>query len=127
MALQKGEEYKVHFIGNRASFLSVFARWYAAPLAKKLRRPYVHLVFGARQTGKSTLIRSLLPPDAWVLDLSNPEERSRYLALPGDFVQACKALGKRARPRFVFVDEVQSVPAIFDAVQHLYDSDKNRW
>jgi predicted AAA+ superfamily ATPase len=25
------------------------------------------------------------------------------------------------------VDEVQSVPAIFDAVQHLYDSDKRRW
>lgn len=27
----------------------------------------------------------------------------------------------------MFVDEVQAVPAIFDAVQHLYDADKTRW
>ncbi len=27
----------------------------------------------------------------------------------------------------MFVDEAQSVPSIFDAVQHLYDGDKNRW
>lgn len=105
----------------------VFDRWYSGPLKKKLARPYVHLVFGARQTGKSTLIRSLLPKDALILDLSNPEERSRYLANPGDFVQTCRALRKRSRPWHVFVDEVQSVPAIFDAVQHLYDSDKTRW
>ena len=27
----------------------------------------------------------------------------------------------------MFIDEVQAVPALFDAVQHLYDSDKKRW
>jgi predicted AAA+ superfamily ATPase len=105
----------------------MYARWYAAALSKKLRRPYVHLVFGARQTGKSTLIRSLLPADALILDLSNPEERSRHLANPREFVQMCRALRQRSKPWFVFVDEVQTVPALFDAVQHLYDSDKTRW
>jgi uncharacterized protein len=105
----------------------VFARWYAAILEQKLRRPYVHLVFGARQTGKSTLIRSQLPDDALIVDLSDPEERSRHLAAPGDFIRTCRALRSRRQPWFVFVDEVQSVPAIFDAVQHLYDQDKQRW
>ena len=28
---------------------------------KQLAAPYVHLVFGARQTGKSTLLRTLTP------------------------------------------------------------------
>jgi predicted AAA+ superfamily ATPase len=30
-------------------------RWYAETLRKKLARPFVHILFGARQTGKSTL------------------------------------------------------------------------
>lgn len=105
----------------------MFDRWYTAVLLRKMRRPYVHLVFGARQTGKSTLIRQLLPREAFIVDLSHPEERMRYLAHPGEFVAACRALPARRGASFVFVDEVQSVPAIFDAVQHLYDGDKGRW
>jgi uncharacterized protein len=105
----------------------MFARWYARTFERKLARPYVHVVFGARQTGKSTLIRSMLPPDALIIDLSDPTERARYLSSPGDFVGACRALRSRKRPWFVFVDEVQAAPSLFDAVQHLYDSDKTRW
>ena len=48
----------------------MFDRWYASRLGAALERPFVHLVFGARQTGKSTLIRSLLPADALVVDLA---------------------------------------------------------
>jgi len=102
-------------------------RWIAHALREKLQRPYVHLMFGARQTGKSTLLNSLLPHDALRLDLSNPEQRSRYLAHPGDLIRQCEALPADRKGQFVFVDEVQSVPAIFDAVQHLYDSNKERW
>jgi uncharacterized protein len=105
----------------------MYTRWYATTLAKQLSRPYVHLVFGARQAGKSTLIRSLLPPDAIHIDFSRPEERSRYLVNPGELIQLCKALPVRRKPVQVFIDEAQAVPAIFDAVQHLYDSDKQRW
>ena len=39
----------------------------------------------------------------------------------------CEALPTRRAPSTVFVDEVQSVPAIFDVVQTLYDRDKTRW
>lgn len=105
----------------------MFDRWYAATLREKLARPYVHLVFGARQTGKSTLLRSLLPSETLVIDLANPQERTRHLADAGAFAQDCRALPATRKGQFVFVDEAQSVPSIFDAVQHLYDGDKNRW
>lgn len=34
---------------------------------------------------------------------------------------------KAAEPQVIVIDEAQNVPAIFDAVQHLYDGDKSRW
>lgn len=40
----------------------MFDRWYAGPWVEKLKRPFVHLMFGARQTGKSTLLNMLEGP-----------------------------------------------------------------
>ncbi|MBI5850690.1 MAG: ATP-binding protein [Planctomycetes bacterium] len=105
----------------------MFARWYRQALATKLKRPYVHILFGARQTGKSTLLRSILPADAVSYDLAEPGTRSRLLADPSSFVRECHALPRRRGATFVFVDEAQNVPALFDAVQHLYDGDRSRW
>jgi len=102
----------------------MFSRWYAARWRDALRKPYVQILFGARQTGKSTLIRRLLPEGALAIDLANPEIRSRYLARPGDFLADCRAL---PRGTTVFVDEAQSVPTLFDAVQHLYGESRSRW
>lgn len=106
-------------------------RWLARRLRASLAKPYVHVLFGARQTGKSTLLRALLPEaDLW-LDLSHPGQRSGYLARPERLVEECEALGPRAgrgpRARIVVIDEVQAVPALFDAVQYLYDLDKTRF
>jgi predicted AAA+ superfamily ATPase len=105
----------------------MFDRWYAGTLQEKLTRPYVHLVFGARQTGKSTLLRALLPPETLVVDLADPKERSQHLADPGAFLEVCRKLPSDKQGQFVWVDEAQAVPTIFDAVQHLYDRDKTRW
>lgn len=105
----------------------MFARWYQSKLAAALQRPYVHVLFGARQTGKSTLLRAILPDHAVVIDLAEPGTRGRYLADPGAFAAECLALPKRRGPSFVFLDEAQNVPALFDAVQHLYDRDRRRW
>ncbi|AKJ65043.1 ATP-binding protein [Kiritimatiella glycovorans] len=88
--------------------------------------PYVLILFGARQVGKSTLLRSAFSDaDLWI-DLSSPAERSAYLASPEKFEQECRALGGGKRTTVV-VDEAQSVPEIFNAVQHLYDEDASRW
>ena len=105
----------------------MYSRWVEPLWRKKFSAPYVHLVFGARQTGKSTLLRKLLPAAAVWLDFSRPAERSEYLRNPDSLVQRSRALPKSRRPATVVVDEAQNVPAIFDAVQHLYDSDKRRW
>jgi predicted AAA+ superfamily ATPase len=105
----------------------MFGRWVEPLWRKKFAAPYVHLVFGARQTGKSTLLRKLLPDAAVWLDFSRPAERVEYLRNPDLLIQRCRALPKSRRPATVVVDEAQNVPAIFDAVQHLYDSEKPRW
>jgi predicted AAA+ superfamily ATPase len=109
------------------SGMSMFDRWYADPLSAKLQRPFVHLMFGARQTGKSTLLNILLPDDALRIDLSDPAERTRHLSDSGEFIKLCRALPAKKKGHFVFVDEVQSVPTILDSAQHLYDADKERW
>ena len=105
----------------------MYDRWYASRLKKKLKQPYVHLIFGARQTGKTTLLNQVLPSDAVRVDLSDPQERDRYLIDSGLFLKLCRNLPEKKEGQFVFVDEAQTVPSIFDAVQHLYDKDKKRW
>jgi uncharacterized protein len=102
-------------------------RWIQPLLVKQLAKPFVHIVFGARQTGKTTLLTELLPRPAIHYNLADPEERTRHLANPGLFRQECEAIPASGKPQVVFVDEAQSVPAIFDAVQVLYDRDKTRW
>jgi predicted AAA+ superfamily ATPase len=105
----------------------MLGRWVEPLWKKQFGAPYVHLVFGARQTGKSTLLRKLLPEAALWLDFSRPAERAEYLRNPDLLVQRCRALPKSRRRATVVVDEAQNVPPIFDAVQHLYDSDRRRW
>jgi predicted AAA+ superfamily ATPase len=106
----------------------MFDRWYTAALQKKFARPYVHLIFGARQTGKSTLVEHLLrDADVIRIDFTRAEERSRFLVDPDELIRLCRGLPRRRKPTYIFVDEAQAVPAIFDSVQHLYDSDKRRW
>jgi uncharacterized protein len=105
----------------------MFSRWSESKWRKDLARPFVQIVFGARQTGKSTLIRSLLPDAATVVDLSNPRERGLYLNEPDRLITLCRSLPVKGPSTWVFVDEAQSVPSVFDSVQHLYDRDKQRW
>ncbi|MBI4395527.1 MAG: ATP-binding protein [Elusimicrobia bacterium] len=92
-----------------------------------MKRPYVHILFGARQTGKSTLIKSLLPKNTLHFNLADPGERTRLLADPGQFMAACRSLPEGGGPATVFVDEAQTVPSVFDAVQALFDENPSRW
>jgi predicted AAA+ superfamily ATPase len=105
----------------------MFTRLLGSTLEKALSKPFVHILFGARQTGKSFLIRHLIPDPSLKYDFSNPAERTRLLADPGVFIRECEALITRSEPHFVVVDEAQNVPEVFDSVQYLYDQDKTRW
>jgi predicted AAA+ superfamily ATPase len=104
--------------------MSSYSRWYEARLRRFLEKPFVHIVFGARQTGKSTLIRRIIPPDTLIINLAEPQERMRYLGDPQELIRNCRALKKTDGPRTVFIDEVQLVPDLFNAIQSLYDEDK---
>jgi predicted AAA+ superfamily ATPase len=105
----------------------MFGRWIESVWIEKFSSPYVHIVFGARQTGKSTLLKQLIPDAAVWLDFSDPGLRTEYLRRPEQLIALCRGLELRRTPPYVVIDEAQNVPAVFDAVQHLYDSDKTRW
>lgn len=105
----------------------MFGRLLESRWARQLTRPYVHVVFGARQTGKTTLLRRLLGQVALSLDFSQPGLRTEYLRDPDRLIQLCRAMPRRRGAHVILIDEAQNVPSIFDAVQHLYDTDKKRW
>jgi hypothetical protein len=60
----------------------MFHRWVESRWKDAFAKPYVQILFGARQTGKSTLLRHLLPRPSLRLDFSHPGKRSSYLSRP---------------------------------------------
>jgi uncharacterized protein len=90
-------------------------------------KPYVSLLLGARQTGKSTLLRELYPHPSLGINFADPEARAEFGNDFTTFIQACRSLPKEAAPAVVIIDEAQLVPEVFNAVQSLYDEDKSRW
>jgi hypothetical protein len=76
----------------------MYGRWVEPLWKKKFGAPYVHLVYGARQTGNTALLRKLLPAAAVWLDFYRPAERTEYLRNPDLPVQRCRALPKSRRP-----------------------------
>lgn len=90
-------------------------------------KPYVHILFGARQVGKTALLRHALNrPAAW-FNFADPEKRTRHLHDPGLLQRECLTLPQGKSPSVVVIDEAQTVPTAFDSVQFLYDTDKTRW
>ena len=85
-------------------------------------RPIVVLT-GARQTGKTTLARDLLPlgrrPEAVYISLDDPDERIRLSTDP------VRRLDHG--PRLVILDEVQKQPGLMDTVKHLADTAGRRF
>jgi len=102
-------------------------RLFAPHLRTESAKPYVSLLFGARQTGKSTLLREIFPHPSLAIDFADPGARADFGRDPAVFIQSCRALPKPHGPAVIVVDEAQLVPEIFNAVQSLYDEDKSRW
>ena len=86
-------------------------------LETRLTRWPVTVLTGARQTGKTTLVRDLLPVDETAppvyLSLDDPDERLR---LATDPVRRLDQQG-----RLVILDEIQKQPGLLDAVKVLVD------
>lgn len=103
-----------------------YRRFLESPLGGRLSRNKVRLLLGARQTGKTMLLRHLLAgTQTHVIDLQDGAERRRFEADPGAFSREVRALSKRVRA--VLVDEIQKAPALLDEIQALYDGAPSRW
>ncbi len=84
------------------------------------------LLLGPRQTGKSTLVRSALPNDAWSVDLLEHDVALRYAKDPSQFRREVEGRIARGTKTF-FVDEVQKVPELMDEVHRLIERTKLRF
>ncbi|KAF0134588.1 MAG: putative ATPase [Candidatus Saganbacteria bacterium] len=85
------------------------------PLTKSL------FLFGARQTGKSTLLQSLFTEgNSFYYDLLKSEEFTRLAAHPEIFREEVSS--RSSKITHVIIDEVQRIPALLNEVQYLMES-----
>ncbi len=75
-------------------------------------------LWGPRQTGKSTLLKTVYPDAVWI-DLLKAEEFRRYLNNP-EFLR--QELPYEGDMPFVVIDEVQKLPALLDEVHWLHEN-----
>lgn len=78
-------------------------------------------VFGARGTGKSTLVKGLLPSDKTLfIDLLRADDEDRFAKDPTSLISEIQ--GKLAHLEWVMIDEVQKIPKILDIVHHVMEA-----
>jgi predicted AAA+ superfamily ATPase len=89
--------------------------------ALKLPKNQSFFLFGARQTGKSTLLREILDPKTtYTIDLLDPEQEDIFIRNPGELEHRLAAM--RTRPDWVVIDEVQRAPRLLDLVHRQVES-----
>ena len=78
-------------------------------------------LFGARNTGKSTLLKHVFEAkDCLWLDLLDPALEERYAREPISFKQEVLALDDNVQ--YVIIDEIQKLPKLLDIVHQLIES-----
>lgn len=103
----------------------IFSRDLSAGLESSLRAGRSVLLFGPRQTGKTTLIKEVCAKFHGCLEypLQLPSVRTRLEGDPEALRREVAAV-KGAGPALVFIDEIQKVPALMDVLQYLLDEKK---
>lgn len=79
---------------------------------RSLLKQKSHFLFGARSTGKSTLIRSLNPNDIELIDLLERDTYKRLLQKPS-------ILETLDQSKIIVIDEIQKIPTLLDEVHRL--------
>lgn len=92
-------------------------------ISRKLNIPEKQsfFLFGPRQTGKSTLIRSVLPVESKTINLLHSEVYLAYQKDPAQFRKDLSYAIKTEGVQVVFVDEVQKIPLLLDEVHALME------
>jgi len=86
----------------------------------------IRIVFGARQTGKTVLMKKILPgKNSLILNLQDSSLRQQFERDPSLLRKELAALP--AGITHVGIDEIQKVPALLNELQFIYDADKKRF
>ena len=91
------------------------------PDLNKLMENKSHFLFGARASGKTTLIKSSLK-NAQIIDLLHVQTHASLVRNPSVLEEMITDFGK-----IVVIDEVQKLPVILDEVQRLISNKKIRF
>lgn len=102
----------------------IYDRWVENNLTDKISHGKVKLLFGARQTGKSTLLKKLSSINSIVINLQDRSERLLYEKKPGELVKRLRAIEDS---RMVIIDEIQKVPELLEDVQLIYDESPEKF
>lgn len=97
--------------------------WYIVGMYKRLLKPlrnHSFFVFGARGTGKSTLIKELFANNSISFDLLDPELESEFSRSPNKFKERVLALNSKCK--YIIIDEVQKLPKLLDIVHWLIEN-----
>jgi predicted AAA+ superfamily ATPase len=85
---------------------------------------YSFFLFGARGTGKSTLLESTYDSKASIyINLLDPLEEFRFSRNPAELQQVVLAANDNIR--FIIIDEIQKIPKLLDIVHLLLETEKS--
>jgi predicted AAA+ superfamily ATPase len=93
-------------------------------ISPNLKRSF--FLFGARGTGKSTLVENLNLGDPLLsINLLDPEQENLYSVAPERLLQQLES--SRARYEWVVIDEVQRAPKLLDVAHFLIEKKKQKF
>jgi predicted AAA+ superfamily ATPase len=91
----------------------------------KIKKNVSSIWFGARQTGKSTLIKgSLKGEKTFIVDLLDSSSYRKYLLSPEQFRPDVEYQIKKNGIKFVVVDEIQKLPLLTNEIHFLIEAYK---
>ena len=93
----------------------LYPRWQSEAIARALTRRRILLISGARQCGKTTLVRNLNLADVQYLTLDDVTLEQAAKSDPHGFV--------KHRSKTLIIDEVQRVPTLLSAIKKVVDED----
>jgi predicted AAA+ superfamily ATPase len=97
------------------------------PLEHALQRGKSVILLGARQTGKTTLLKQYLDQAVFYYNFIQPKVRRQFEQSPDSLADEVEAHWKTTNPQMpplVIIDEVQKVPDIIDVAQYLIDNQR---
>ncbi|MCP4576120.1 MAG: ATP-binding protein [Deltaproteobacteria bacterium] len=86
-----------------------------------------YFLFGPRQTGKSTFVKSLLTDKDLYIDLLPQRNFLNYAKNPGRVREEILAHLKRYNDPLCVIDEIQKIPTLLDEVHELIESKRLRF